>query len=230
MRYNSDIRLKVNEDNMGRDDWFRNTVWSADIAANFYQRLKRARQKGQYLRIQATYLTKNFPEVALQLLEQYFSLGTDFDKALALITKGEAHITLGDTSAAISAYGDAVERQIEYHNVKTDAPTTYACLVANEYIEALYERALDIVDTPNTYSIFPLHNYLANGARALILHELGKADEAHQAALLAMDAARVKNSGLRYHGALGLVENSDDIFGKRIRALAQGIQQNRSIQ
>jgi hypothetical protein len=38
---------------MNRDDWFRNTTWNDKIAAQFEAKLKRARQKGQYIRIQA---------------------------------------------------------------------------------------------------------------------------------------------------------------------------------
>ena len=38
---------------MSRDDWFRHTAWNDKIAAQFEAKLKRARRKDQYLRIQA---------------------------------------------------------------------------------------------------------------------------------------------------------------------------------
>ncbi|MFM9848084.1 MAG: hypothetical protein ACKVP3_13095 [Hyphomicrobiaceae bacterium] len=46
---------------MGRDDWFRNTSWDADIEAAFFKKLSRARDKAQYLRIQASHLASSQP-------------------------------------------------------------------------------------------------------------------------------------------------------------------------
>jgi len=54
---------------MSRDDWFRNRTWSDKIASQFEAKLKRARRKGQYIRIQACTLAEEHPEVALQLLK-----------------------------------------------------------------------------------------------------------------------------------------------------------------
>ena len=65
------------------DDWFRNTTWNDDVARRFEEKLRRARRKEQYLRIQACTLATTYPHVALDLLERYFALSDDFGHAQA---------------------------------------------------------------------------------------------------------------------------------------------------
>ena len=55
------------------------------MAAQFEAKLKRARQKGQYIRIQACTLAEAHPEVALLLLEKYFEQEDRFDEAQAFV-------------------------------------------------------------------------------------------------------------------------------------------------
>jgi hypothetical protein len=47
---------------MGRDDWFRNKKWDAATQAHFNEKLRRARDKAQPLRIQASYLENIDPK------------------------------------------------------------------------------------------------------------------------------------------------------------------------
>ena len=67
---------------MGARAWFASTTWSDSIAAAFEERLRRARLKSQYLRIQANCLTTSHPEVALKLLKRYFAMGDNRDSSL----------------------------------------------------------------------------------------------------------------------------------------------------
>jgi hypothetical protein len=67
------------EVSMSRDDWFRNTAWDRQTSSLFFAKLARARDKAQYLRIQACTLARSHPEVALDLLAKYFALGEHFD-------------------------------------------------------------------------------------------------------------------------------------------------------
>ena len=50
-------------------DWFRNTDWDEEIESRFNEKLKRTRLKAQFLRIQASTLSKRHPEVSLKLLD-----------------------------------------------------------------------------------------------------------------------------------------------------------------
>ena len=68
---------------------------------------------------------------------------------------------------------------------------------------------------------FPNERYRKLGARALLLLELGEADEAVRAAALAMEAAGQVHSGFRYHPDLGLVGDINDEFGRRVATLAR---------
>jgi hypothetical protein len=205
---------------VGRDDWFRNTDWNLEIEAAFFRRLRGARiNKSQYLRIQASYLSKSHPRVALRLLDEYFLLGEHFDLAQAYADKAAALVTLDEIDAALSSYEDALKREREFTGLKSESYLGFAVLVANARRAHLYSGALEVLDAHRNSLLFPLHRYEAHGARALILQELGYADEARSSAQLALEAASEIQSGFRYHQDVGLVADTDDEFGARIAAL-----------
>ncbi len=57
---------------MSNTDWYRNTQWNEEIEKDFFTKLNRSRSKrDQHLVIQALSLTKNYPEVTLQLINHY---------------------------------------------------------------------------------------------------------------------------------------------------------------
>lgn len=206
---------------MAQKDWFRNTTWNAEVEADFQQRLRRARDKSQYLRIQASYLAESHPTVALGLLEQYFSLGDHFDVAQAYVDTARALMALGNIEGALSSYEAALERERKLPSLKTSAYLDFACLVVEAQIEPMYARALEVLDTHRDRPMFPVDRYRADGARALLLHHFGRKQEAQSAARLAMAAAQQTQSGFRYHKHVGLVRDADDGFGKQVAALAE---------
>jgi hypothetical protein len=100
-------------------------------------------------------------------------------------------------TAAISSYEAALAREREYPGLKTQAYLNFACLVTNLRLTRLYARALEVLAAHKERAMFPVERYLGNGARALLLKELGRKDEAASAPDLAMTAAREVESGFR---------------------------------
>ena len=206
---------------MTRHDWYRNEAWNAEIEKAFNERLRRSRDKSQYLRIQASYLTETHPAAALRLLDCYFALGEHFDQAQAHVERARAHLALGNTDLAVACYEAAIERESKLPNHKTQAHIKLPLLIATRKLTGLYSRAISILDANQAHLRLPVERYRAHGARALILHDLGKILEARESANVALAAASETRSGFRYHQELGLVTTVDDELGKRLKAIAQ---------
>jgi tetratricopeptide (TPR) repeat protein len=205
---------------VSKTDWYRNADWNAEIESAFFIRLKRARDKSQYLRIQASYLCNAHPRVALQLLDQYFLLEDHFDLAQAKVHEAEALAALGEIDAALAACGEALQRERQFPNYKTNAYLNFVLLVLKARKANLYTTALEVLDEFRERPIFPVDRYRAHSARALILQELGRAAEARSSGKLALAAAAESQSGFLHHQNLGLVQSVEDEFGTRIAAVA----------
>ena len=206
---------------MGREDWYRNTTWNPEIEAAFTAKLRRARDKSQYLRIQASILAGRKPDVALQLLEQYFSLGDHFDHAQAYLDRAKAHLAKGDVAAALESFEAALSQERLRPNLLTYAYLDLPYLIATQRLSKRYAQALEILDAGQNRLTFPVDRYLWNGARALILQDQARLSEARLHAQIALEAASETQSGFRYHQQLGLVGNADDQFGDRLNVIAR---------
>lgn len=189
---------------MARDDWFRNTEWNESIAEAFELKLKRARDKNQYLRIQACMLASTHPRVALDLLDRYFALGEHFDIAQAHVDRAKAYLTLGDLNSAIFSYEAAIRRESEYPNLVTGASTDLPYLIAMNGVENRFDQAMEMLSGPIDRMPFPIQRFKHHAARAMILRGTDR-EEASKEAQLAMEAASLDHSGFRYHPKLGLV-------------------------
>jgi tetratricopeptide (TPR) repeat protein len=204
---------------MGRDNWWRNTSWNKEVEATFFSKLARARNKMWYLRNQARALASSCPEVALRLLDQYFALGGDIDEAEAHFYRARAYIALRNVDAAVTAFEAVLAREDAVPNFRTWAFHELPVLIATERMSARYDRAIQVLMTHKDRLTFPAQLYQWHGALALILHEQGRTLEAKNEAELALEAARMTHSGFQRHPNIGLVHDTADEFGNRLRQI-----------
>lgn len=177
--------------------------------------MHRARRKEQYLRIQACTLARSHPEVALKLLDQYFSLKDDFDHAQAHVDRATALLALGRVSEAIGSYEAALAREAEFPNLQTQAYLDLPYLIATRCIRERYEYAIQLLERHAARLMFPVDRFRWHTAWALIAAEGHDAAAAKAHARHALDAAAREHSGFRYHPAVGLVtEQYDDVVKK----------------
>jgi tetratricopeptide (TPR) repeat protein len=205
---------------LGRLDWCQSKTWNADIERAFLAKLARAKNKTWYLRIQASALLSGQPEVTLQLLDRYFELGADADEAAAHFDRGRANAALRKIDVAIASFEAALAREKAHPLFRTWASIELPALIAVEQKSALYDRAVEVLTMHKDQLTFPVQYYKWYGALALIADAQGRTAEAQSAAERALDAARTTHSGFRHHAHVGLVTDTSDALGTRLKAIA----------
>ena len=190
---------------MTSKDWYRNSDWNPEIEAGFFEKLRRARDKAQYLRIQASSLASSHPTVALNLLDQYFALGDKFDYAQAYVDQAKAYLAMGEVEKAIDGYEAALAREAEFPNLQTQAKIELLFLIALHDIERLYDRALQLLDLAESGLMFPVDHFRWHTAKAFINSAQGHKVDAMLSACEALAWAEKNHSGFRYHPTIGIV-------------------------
>ena len=205
---------------MARDDWYRNTDWNESVEAAFITKLSRARDKAQYLRLQAGGLAEKHPRVALKLLDQYFGLGEHWDHAQAHVVRATALLCLGDTEQAIESYEAALMYEEQRPSVLTQAYLRLPFVVAVHGIKARYKQALLILNQNKSRLTFPVEHFIWNTSYALIHLDLGNVPAAKEHARAALDAASKEQSDFRYHRSVGLVDSHYDNIREQLTDIA----------
>jgi tetratricopeptide (TPR) repeat protein len=209
---------------MARTDWYRNAIWNADIEKTYREKLSRSRSsRPQYLTIQAGYLTKKYPNVALSLIDEYFDTGDDFHVPSALCIRADCYISLDRISDAVSTYKQALDWELSYPGLTTTAGIDLAKLVANQRLSNEYDYVLEILTTrfkPSDLQ-FPNLRYRWNGCNALIANDLGHTAEAQEFAERALQAAAQTESPFRYHRDVSVVRSASDDFARRLKRIAR---------
>jgi tetratricopeptide (TPR) repeat protein len=209
---------------MANDNWYRNENWDAATEAKFRAKLSRSRSsRPQYIRIQAGYLTESHPQMALDLIDEYFATGDVFEVQMGYWTRAEAYRHMGQVDEAITAYREALSWEKSHPGLFSPARSDYPKYVAELRLADEYGYALDVL--VNCFRAedhrFPLIAYEWNGSHALILSELGHHAEAREFAECALRAAERTESPFRYHRNLGIVRSATDDFATRIKRIAR---------
>jgi alkylhydroperoxidase/carboxymuconolactone decarboxylase family protein YurZ len=128
---------------------------------------------------------------------------------------------LGDNPSAIQAYLQSLAAQRTLPNVQTSAPLDFALFAINSGFQNVFEAAESALkEFPHDRSPFPQHIYLHNGCLAIFADHRGLKSEAKELARIAMAAAEKKETGLRFHQKLGLVQDKQSRFYSRIKSIA----------
>lgn len=160
--------------------------------------------------IQALALTDKHPEVSLRLVEEYFESRKDqFDDVRALSAKANAFIVLDEIERCVVTYKEMLEREREFPNRRTGVYLDYPYLVATEKIENEYANALVVLNENMDRPMFPIEHYKWHASKALISQDGLEAQKA-------LDAAKMKRSGFRFHQDLGLVGKEHEQTIKRL--------------
>lgn len=210
-------------------EWVRRTGWTAEVEVDFFARLRRARpeRRPQHLRIQAVHLREAGGSArarkALELLDRLLTeYPESIEVAVAHWCRSQCLADLGDIDGAVHALraGLAVERSRP--NVRTGAYLDLGMLAIRHGRTALYGEALATLDEFGGSEFLPRQQYAAAAIRAVALDAQGASGPARDNARLAIEAARRKASGLRYHPRLGLVTLRDAPLHAELRRIAGG--------
>jgi len=192
---------------MADNQWFRNIGWDETVASAFEEKLRRARRKSQYLRIQASILAASHPLVALNLLDRYFALGDDFDHAQAHVDRAAAYIALGEIEAAVQSYEAALKREEVFPKLRTGAYIELPYQIALLGLTERYEQAMTMLSAAAGRLMFPVDHFKFHAIRAIISSAKGDRSTARVDARAALEAAARDHSGFRYHPGVGLVSD-----------------------
>lgn len=199
-------------------DWFRNKTWNDAIERAFDEKLRRARKKEQYLRIQACTLARTHPEVALKLLDRYFRLPDEFDHAQAHVDRAKAFLALGRENEAIGSYEAALTREAAFPKLKTQAYLDLPYLIATKGIRNRYDQALKLLQAHEARLMFPIDHFRWHAAAALIAADTQKPAIARMHAERALEAEAREHSGFRFHPSVGLVTEQYDNITRKLEA------------
>jgi tetratricopeptide (TPR) repeat protein len=214
---------------MSKSDWYRNEVWGPQIETEFFSKLSRARsQRDQYLKIQILYLLPSCPGDALRLCEHYRNTKTVKTWDLDVTSyAAKAYEKLGKIEYALESYREVLRHNESEswfpHSVLLDAPF----LIAGKGRFTDFPFALETLNRVKQNLLkqgvsFPVDRFILHASHALIRKRTGQKQEAIDHARVALNAARVADSGLRYHRSVGLVgsEHQSTIF--KLKSITTG--------
>lgn len=93
-------------------------------------------------------------------------------------------------------------------------------LIAEHRLKQHYSRAFELLEETEGTAVFPVQHYDWHSARALLLFEIDSHSEARAEAKIALEFARIDDSGISRHKDVGLVSTTEDDLGLRLMRIA----------
>ncbi|MFD0750054.1 hypothetical protein ACFQZS_07875 [Mucilaginibacter calamicampi] len=206
-------------------DWYRQKSWSKADEEYFFAKLARARKDGraQYLKIQALELTETgIPQLldaAEKLIDKLFTEYPEdrFNRPDALVTLGNIYKQRGNIDKAVYYYKQALDFELVYPQVKTQAYSYFSELVVKTEKTEFYDFVEKIIIKRVNSSLFPIEKYKGYSILSIIYSHRKDFETAAYFEALAEQNASAETSGLRYHKYLGIVKDRDSWLDKLVR-------------
>lgn len=206
-------------------DWYRQKKWSKEEEEYFFTKLGRARKDGraQYLKIQAIELIetkdKKLLDVAESLINKSFSEYPDdrFNRPGALVALGNIYQLRNDDNKAIDYYKQAIDFEIIYPQVRTQAYIYFSELVIKQKEVRFYDIVEKIILEKIPGILFPIEKYKGYSILSIISNHKYNTEQAAHYKALAEQNANKETSGLRYHKYLGIVKDRDSSLDKLVK-------------
>jgi len=204
-------------------EWYRKKGWGPKRREEFFARLRRCRDKSEYVRVQALELVDTESRKshlgAMELFDYFLKEWPD-DCMLSTVLDGRAEclVRMGDLDQAVEAYRKVFE-VLRGHAIQTPTPLDFGWLVSTTPLPKLYDEALSVLaEFPR--NTFPIERYRAHVVQALIFHARRKRTKARQHARAALAEAAITDSGMRYHPTFGVVQSADQKLQRKLRGIA----------
>lgn len=205
---------------MPTTDWYRRTTWTEVDQNEFATKLKRARDKPQYLRIQALHLSEaGLYSAAISLLHQIVKEFPDASQITQVYLQlAHAYAKTDKPDLALQQFKLTLESQRKHPSWQTSVWLDYPTYVIENKMFTEYGNARSILSEFYSSSSlsFPIERYRYFACLALLDENDGKLDSARQNASHAMAACDEKHSGFRYHPTVGLVGQKCDSLSSRL--------------
>ncbi|RZA00185.1 MAG: tetratricopeptide repeat-containing protein [Sphingobacteriaceae bacterium] len=206
-------------------DWYRQKTWSKTIEDFFYAKLARARKDGraQYLKVQAIELIETKDNELLNVAETliaklFLEYPEDkFNRPCALEALGKIYQLRQNFDKAIEYYKQAIDFEIVYPQVKTQAYLYYSELVVKSEKTNLYELVEKVILERINDVFFPIEKYIGYSILSIISNHKKDFKQAEHFAKLSELYATKETSGLRYHKYLGVVKERDNWLDRLVK-------------
>jgi len=216
---------------MGREDWYRQTTWTAADEEAFRSRLRRCRSQGtraQCLRIQALYLEQaGLVDPAMQLLGEYLETcreGSELSMVYGQLAA--CHERLGNVREAVICLRSALAAEEARPNMRTHAWLEFGRIAVEHGFVDLFDDFLRLVEERGRRAgglrgetVFPVQRYLLNAYLAIIYTSRGEPSRGREHAKQALVAAAETKSGFSRHPELGLVSDTTTDLYRRIAVM-----------